>query len=200
MVKILFLRKRNCARQSPYPGITIKVISPILQIGEGSYFNGVDVYCWDARVCVSIGKYCSFADKTTILAGGEHDKNRVSTYPFIEKWKLKEYQHLINPHYKGDILVGNDVWVGHGALLLSGIKIGNGSIIAAGSVVTRDVPPYSIVGGVPARLIRHRFDFETVATLESINWWDWGADTIKSRINDFCDLNKFLMIYGNNKK
>ena len=80
---------------------------------------------------------------------------------------------------KGDIVIGNDVWIGYEAVIMAGVHIGNGAIIAARAVVTKDVPPYTIVGGVPARPIRQRFDEEVVQKLETLKWWDWSAEKIR---------------------
>ena len=80
---------------------------------------------------------------------------------------------------KGDIVIGNDVWIGYEAVIMAGVHIGNGAIIAARAVVTKDIPPYTIVGGVPARLIRKRFDEEVIRELETLKWWDWSAEKIQ---------------------
>jgi len=107
---------------------------------------------------ISIGKYCSFADNLTIVGGGEHDIDWVSSFPFIDIFKLEKYKHLKKPRFKGNVSIGNDVWIGMNATILSGVHIGDGAVIAAGAVVTCDIPPYAIAGGVPAKVIKYRFD------------------------------------------
>lgn len=168
---------------------------PNLEVGEGTYFNGIHIYCWDKRVNIKIGKYCSFADKINIVAGGEHDKDWVTTSPLIDRWKMEQYYDLKKPRYKGDIIIGNDVWVAFGATILSGVKIGDGAVVAAGSVVTKDIPPYAIVGGVPAKVIKYRFDDEIIKSLQDIKWWDWDQETIKKRVGDFTEPEVFIQKY-----
>ena len=105
---------------------------------------------------------------------------------------------------KGDIVIGNDVWIGYKAVVMAGVHIGNGSIIAARAVVTKDVPPYTIVGGVPARPIRKRFDEEVIRKLETLKWWDWSVEKIqrclpyigKGGVNRLLRLSRFLVGIG----
>lgn len=179
-------------KKPTYPGVRFIARKPRINVGKGSYFNGLSIYCWDESISISIGKYCSFADQISIIAGGEHDKDWVSTYPFIDLWKMDELSHLKKPRFKGNINIGSDVWVGHGVTILSGVNIGDGAIIAAGSVVTKDIPPYSIFGGVPAKLIRYRFDMETQKSLLKIKWWDWDEYKIRKNISDLCSVDDFI--------
>ena len=128
-----------------------------------------------------IGKYCALAEGVRfIMNGANHKLSGFSTYPFSifgNGWE----QVMPKPEelpYKGDTVVGNDVWIGYRALILPGVRIGDGAIVAAGAVVTRDVPPYTVVGGNPASPIRPRFPEETVRALLDIAWWNWDADKI----------------------
>lgn len=120
-----------------------------------------------------IGRYCSIADKVEILLGGNHRTDWVTTYPFAAMRGLWPGAPDADYHASGgDVTIGHDVWLGSGALILSGVAIGHGAVVAARAVVTKDVPPYAIVGGNPAKIIRHRFDEGTIASLVDSAWWD----------------------------
>ena len=165
---------------------------PIFTLGKGSYINGMDIYCWDETIKISIGKYCAIADKVTVIAGGEHDKDWVSSYQFIDIWQIKELYNKKKKRYKGHITIGNDVWIGNNAIILSGVSIGNGSVVAAGSVVTKDIQPYQIVGGNPAKRIKDRFSQEQIEQLEKICWWNWQEAKIQESVPYFNDVNLFI--------
>ncbi len=123
---------------------------------------------------LKIGKFCSIASGVTILLSGEHRPDWVTTYPF--NTIFKRFSNLSQgQNTKGDVVIGNDVWVGMDALILSGVTIGDGAVIGAGSVVTRDVEPYAVVAGNPARLIKKSFDDEVIVKLLAIEWWNWDA-------------------------
>ncbi len=128
-----------------------------------------------------IGKFCALARGVRfIMNGANHKLSGISTYPFQifgNGWE-KVMPAMDELPYKGDTVIGNDVWIGYEALIMPGIKIGNGAIIAARSVVTADVAAYSIVGGNPARQIQARFAPDIVARLEALAWWDWPIETI----------------------
>ena len=128
-----------------------------------------------------IGKFCALAEGVRfIMNGANHKLSGFSTYPFSifgNGWEPAMPKPEELP-YKGDTVVGNDVWIGYRALILPGVRIGDGAIVAAGAVVTRDVPPYTVVGGNPASPIRPRFPEETVRALLDIAWWNWDADKI----------------------
>ena len=132
---------------------------------------------------LKIGKFCSIACGAKFLfTSGNHSMKSLSTYTFpifYEEWGLDVKDIRSAWDNKGDIVIGNDVWIGYEAVILSGVTIGNGAIIGARAVVTKDVPPYTIVAGVPARPIRKRFDGETIAKLEALRWWDWDEEKIK---------------------
>ncbi|MFA9440470.1 Vat family streptogramin A O-acetyltransferase [Uliginosibacterium sp. sgz301328] len=128
-----------------------------------------------------IGKFCALARGVRfIMNGANHRMSGVSTYPFQifgNGWE-KVMPAPSDLPYKGDTLVGNDVWIGYDALIMPGVKIGNGAIVSAGAVVTKDVPAYAIVGGNPADVIRYRFSPDDIAMLEALAWWDWPIDRI----------------------
>ena len=130
-----------------------------------------------------IGKFWSIACGTKVLFNcANHTLKSLSTYTFplfYEEWGLEKSDVASAWDNKGDIVIGNDVWIGYEAVIMAGVHIGNGAIIAARAVVTKDVPPYTIVGGVPARLIKKRFDEEVIRELETLKWWDWSAEKIQ---------------------
>ncbi len=138
---------------------------------------------------LKIGKFCSIACGAKFLFNGaNHTLSSLSTYPFpifFEEWGLEPDTASIAEAWdnKGDIVIGNDVWIGYEAVILAGVTIGDGAVIAARGVVTKDVPPYTIVGGVPAAPIRRKFDDKTIAELETIRWWDWDSETIRCNID-----------------
>lgn len=133
-----------------------------------------------------IGKFCSIAcGAKFIFNSANHTLSSVSTYPFpifFEEWGLNIKDVTKAWDNKGDIVIGNDVWIGYEAVIMAGVTIGDGAIIGTRAVVTKDVPPYSIVGGVPAKPIRKRFDNETLEELLKIRWWDWSEEKIARNI------------------
>lgn len=133
-----------------------------------------------------IGKFCSIACGAKFLfTSANHTMRALSTYPFplfFEEWGLDKADVTQAWDNKGDIVVGNDVWIGYEAVILAGVTIGDGAIIGARAVVTKDVEPYTIVGGVPAKTIRRRFSDETAAQLESMQWWNWPRERITRNI------------------
>ena len=128
-----------------------------------------------------IGKFCSIACGAKFLFNSaNHTMASLSTYPFPLFFEEKNVTEAWDN--KGDIIIGNDVWIGYEAVILAGVTIGDGAIIGTRAVVTKDVPPYSIVGGVPAKSIRKRFDDETIIELLRLKWWDWSEEKIAQNI------------------
>jgi acetyltransferase-like isoleucine patch superfamily enzyme len=148
-------------------------------IGEFSY-GRPKVRFPESGAALTIGRYCSFADRVEILLGGNHRVDWVSTYPFSALRALwpKAPRSQAYHDTNGDVTIGHDVWFGSGAFILSGVSIGDGAVVAAHAVVTKDVPPYAIVGGNPAGVIRYRFDEATVAALLDAAWWDLRPDEV----------------------
>lgn len=136
---------------------------------------------------LKIGKFCSIACGSKFLfTSGNHTLGSLSTYTFpifFDEWGLDAKNIRSAWDNKGDIVIGNDVWIGYEAVILSGVTIGDGAIIGTRAVVTKDVPPYTIVGGVPAKPIRRRFDDETIAELLRLRWWDWDKEKISRNIS-----------------
>jgi virginiamycin A acetyltransferase len=133
-----------------------------------------------------IGKFCAIAsDVKFMMNGANHEIDPVSTYPFAIMGNGWEKINTVEKKYpyKGDTVIGNDVWIGYDALIMPGVKIGNGAVIASRAVVTKDVPDYAIVGGNPATIIRKRFDDETIGRLLKIAWWEWSAEKITENLH-----------------
>jgi virginiamycin A acetyltransferase len=135
-----------------------------------------------------IGKFCSIAcGARFIFTSANHTLRSLSTYPFpifFEEWGLCKDDVASAWDPKGDTVVGNDVWIGYEAVILSGVHIGDGAIIGARAVVSSDIPPYTVVGGTPAKEIRKRYDEKTIQKLLEIRWWDWPFDTIRQALPD----------------
>ncbi|RBM18823.1 acetyltransferase [Prauserella sp. PE36] len=167
------------------------VNSPTISVGEYTYYDDPDgatefqqrnvLYAYGPERLI-IGRYCAIAAGTRFLmAGGEHPMLGVSTFPFTMfggEWAEQTLDLVTGMPSRGDTVVGNDVWFGSQATVMPGVRIGDGAIIAAGAVVTADVPPYTIVGGNPARPIRQRFDDADVDRLRRAAWWNWPTELV----------------------
>lgn len=151
----------------------------LLQIGQPFSYGDFKVWAYERSGRVRIGRYCSIADAVELMPGGNRNHRLVSTYPFRILMDLPGAYEDGQPWTKGDIVIGNDVWIGRGAAVLSGVTIGDGAVVAAYSVVTRDVRPYAIVAGVPAREVRRRFPDEDVERLLATRWWDLPEPEIR---------------------
>jgi acetyltransferase-like isoleucine patch superfamily enzyme len=149
---------------------TIQERFPASRIGRGTYGNP-RVLSWGEGAQLEIGSYCSIAGGVTIMLGGEHRTDWVTTYPFNVLWESARGIGG-HPKTKGDVIIGHDVWIADGAVILSGLRIGSGAVVGCNAVVTRDVPPYGIVAGNPARLIRKRFPDPIIDRLLAARWWD----------------------------
>lgn len=145
------------------------------QVGDWSYGNPY-VMAFDDKG-LKIGSFCSIANNVAILLRADHRTDWITTYPFMALWP-EAATFSGHPAKKGDIVIGNDVWIGHGAIILSGVRIGNGAVIGAGSVVAKDIPAYAIAAGNPAKIIRFRFSPAQIAALEEIAWWHWPREKI----------------------
>lgn len=144
-----------------------------VKVGKCSY-GALDIRS-DTTNELKIGNFCSIADKVTFMLGLDHPTNLISTYPF-ENY----FFNGISATSKGDIVLDDDVWIGYNAIILSGVHIGQGAIVAAGAVVSKNVPPYSIVGGIPAKVIKYRFSEEVIAELLKIDYAELTTEDIKA--------------------
>ncbi|MGK7955031.1 MAG: CatB-related O-acetyltransferase [Crocosphaera sp.] len=134
-----------------------------------------------------IGKFCAIAsDVKFIMNGANHPLNHFTTYPFAIFGYAWENTMSVEGESKGDTVIGNDVWLGYNSLILPGVKIGDGAIIAANSVVTKDVNAYTIMGGNPAKIIRQRFPDEVINILLKLQWWNWSIEKITENIHFLC--------------
>lgn len=172
---------------------------PDYAIGVGSY--GIPaVHDWREGATLSIGAYSSIADDVHIFLGGQHRTDWVASYPFPafldEARSIKDYGGT-----RGDVKVGNDVWLASGCTILSGVTIGDGAIVAARAVVSRNVAPYSIVAGNPAQLIRYRFDQKTCAALMESAWWAWPEEEVRQIVHLLCsnDLSAYFQYVAGRK-
>jgi len=170
-------------------------------IGDYTYYddrrNGPEkfeeynvLYNYDfSKVKLVIGKFCAIAAETRFIMTGDHKLDAISTYPFpIFQQGWEKAFDVYDLPVKGDIIVGNDVWFGYDSLIMNGVTIGHGAIIAARSVVVKDVPPYAIVAGNPAKVVKMRFDDQTIDRLLKISWWDWDIEKINKHLVTICHL------------
>lgn len=154
-----------------------RVLTTKLTVGRSSYIGfplKITSVPGDRPHQVTIGNYCSVARNVEFMIGGNHRTDWISTFPFPEALAAG------SPFSRGPIVIGSDVWIGKNALILSGVRIGHGAVIGAGSVVTRDVRPYAVVAGNPAREHRRRFTDGQIDALLSIEWWNWPRDELQT--------------------
>jgi acetyltransferase-like isoleucine patch superfamily enzyme len=161
----------------------------------GKYTYGTQILHWDDHGGAKLitGKFCSIADNVHIYLGGNHSTSWITTYPFgcvyNDIFNTTDVANLGHPFTKGDVVIGNDVWISENTTIMSGVTIGDGSIIANNSHVVKNVEPYSIVGGNPAKFIRYRFTKEQIEKLLEIKWWDWEDAKINNITHMLCSNN-----------
>ncbi|WP_173932094.1 DapH/DapD/GlmU-related protein [Chelativorans sp. Marseille-P2723] len=189
---------KSC-RLGRYTAIAERAILREVAVGDFTYLerNAEGIYA-------TIGKFCSIAANTRINAL-EHPMERVTTHKIT--YRPNEYFRYLGVdaafrerRRARQVIIGNDVWIGHGAVLLPGVKVGNGAVIGANAVVTKDVPAYAVVAGAPARKLRLRFPSGTVQRLEALEWWDWPLEKLFAAIPDMqsLDIEHFLAKWRSN--
>ena len=166
-----------------------------VQIGRHTYgCPSKTFYLPTGREKVTIGNFCSVAEGVEFIFG-DHALDTVSTYPLRHLLKKEPVNN--DAVCRGPITVGNDVWIGRRALIMANVQIGDGAVVAAGAVVTRDVPPYTVVGGVPARVIKTRFTGDQIEQLRSIAWWNWPDTKILQHLDLFySDVESFIAAFA----
>jgi len=194
------LQRFLCAQEHANRTHTL-VDNGLLVIGRHTYGTPT---VWNYRGSehkVVIGSFCSIAPGVQIITGGIHPTEWISTYPFRINWRMEGAYEDGMPESRGNVLVGSDVWIGTDVMILSGVQIGHGSIIAARSVVARDVPPYAVVAGSPAKVIRYRFDAKTIDSMLKIAWWEWDDAEIRQAVPLLSSdhIEEFVHRYGNSQ-
>lgn len=159
---------------------------PHLTMGAKSYMMQGIFETYEENSHLLIGRYCSLAHDLKFLFAMNHDYSRVTTYPMTALTNpapppRKNRDYPVNTK---QIIIGNDVWIGRGVTIMSGVRVGNGAVIGAGTIVTKNIPPYAIVIGNPPRILKYRFDSETIRKLQAIKWWNWNPEKI---VREFCE-------------
>lgn len=186
-LKLIYFRKK-WRRQNRHNFTNAKVSfdSKKVQVGKGTY-GDLDVRHFGSNEeKLIIGNYCSIAPETIFVLGGEHNYKSISSFPFGTKYGLRANESMV----KGPIILEDDVWVGFRSTIMSGVTLGRGCIVAAGAVVTKDVPPYAIVGGVPAKVIKYRFSEKMIEKLSSVKFDILSEEKIKECFDELsanCD-------------
>jgi len=163
-------------------------------VGDYSYFAGYNQVFY-----ADIGKFCSVASYARINTTNHPTYDRIAQHHFTYRSKRFGFgdndEEFFIRRKDRIVTIGNDVWIGHNAIIMPGVRIGNGAVIGAGAIVIKDVEPYSIVVGVPAKMINKRFSDDLIGKIESIKWWDWDHKTLKERLPDFRNKEEFIRKY-----
>lgn len=163
-------------------------------MGDYSYCAGYNQIAY-----ADIGKFCSIASFVRINPGNHPTYDRVAQHHFTYRSDIygmgEADEAFFQWRKQAAVTIGHDVWIGHNATLMPGVKIGNGAVIGTNSVVTKDVAPYSVVVGIPAKVINKRFKPEMIEKIEALKWWDWDYETLKTRLGDFRDMKTFVETY-----
>jgi acetyltransferase-like isoleucine patch superfamily enzyme len=169
----------------------------MMQCGKHTYGeSNIEIHSWNEGAKLVIGNFCSIAHNIHVFLGGNHHTDWVTTYPFgcVHQHAFPNINGAGRSITKGDVIIGNDVWIGRGVTIMSGVTIGDGAAIAANSHVVKNVEPYTIVGGNPAKFIRNRFTPEQTQKLLEIKWWNWEDEKINRFTSLLCnsDIDEFI--------
>ena len=182
--KFLSLTLVNLKKQLAFYEYHENVRKNLLKVGRYTYgASGIQIdHYQGSESKVTIGAFCSIAKNVRIITGGIHPPDWVALFPFRIVWGLPGALSDGIPTTKGPVNIENDVWIGTDVTILSGVNIGSGAIVLAGAMVTKDIPPYSIAGGVPAKVINERFTADQIEQLLKIKWWQWSDEKIRRAI------------------
>jgi phosphonate metabolism protein (transferase hexapeptide repeat family) len=166
------------------------------KLGDYTYCAGFNQF-----VYAQIGKFCSIATFARVNPGNHPAYTRIAQHHFT--YRSRQYgfadgddEEFFAWRRAHKVIIGHDVWIGHGVLVMPGVTVGDGAVIGSGAIVTHDVPAYGVAVGVPARVIKMRFDEGTIAGIQATRWWDWDHETLKARLEDFKNIKKFIRSYG----
>lgn len=160
----------------------------IVSVGEYTYGEPPIIRYWGGDYILKIGKFCSLADNITFFLGGDHQMQRLTTSPLFVFFKDMEMPSVQRRLDKRKTTVGNDVWIGSGATIMSGVNISDGAVVGAMSVVASDVPPYAVAVGNPAKVIKYRFESDIIELLLRLKWWDWNEEQIKLNFQNLTSI------------
>ncbi len=184
---------------NPHNEISPANIFPVEDVIAGNYsYGSITVLSFGFDAKLHIGNYCSIASGVVFNLSADHPLENVSTFPFKVKCIKTEDKEA---NSKGSIIVEDDVWVGQNAIVMSGVHIGQGAVVAAGAVVTKDVPPYAVVGGVPAKIIKYRFPYETIAFLNTLDYSRLTEEMVREHVDDLyipisdMDVDEIIKLY-----
>lgn len=170
--------------------------SVLVTLGDGSYISEGKLTFSGPHCHVLIGNYSSIAHNVEFIVGSNHNNRLVSNYPFRAIYAHDSSGAVNNDRNHNQVIIGNDVWIGANVTILDGVRIGNGAVVGAGTVVARNVPPYAVVAGNPARVVRYRFSPEVIDSLQRIKWWNWDSVRIKKCWREFENTEEFLCKYS----
>lgn len=187
------LRRVSRIRYGRKSDLIRAIIKGYTGIHVGKYSYGFEHLCFKNSPIREIGAFTSIAEGVNI-SKGNHAIATVSSHPFffMKSFGFRTNDKLETAPKNGPVSIGHDVWIGRDVTILTELTIGHGAVVAAGAVVTKDVPPYAIVGGVPAKIIRYRFDTATIEKLLASAWWTWTDDKLRAHVDDFFDTPAFI--------
>lgn len=175
----------------------------ISSFGKYSYGKkNITVFSWGENYNVYIGNFCSIASNIKIYTGGNHRIDWITTYPFghINQNTFNKFDGKGHPKSNGDVIIGNDVWIGSNVTIMSVVIIGDGVVIANNSHVVKNIEPYSVYGGNPAKFIKYRFEKNIIDELLKIKWWEWTEEKINDNLYLLCDENRIKEFISLHKK